>query len=974
VADATRTHQRDAAFEGERWGIVDLLFRYPGSHAVCRAVDAAGEEAIVRLYTRFVDERNWSVFRRAVRRRAGIKHPTLLSVRGADWTQQRPSVIFEPRAADLLTELIEDDALEPVDVLRLLADVADATKAIESRSLPAVEVTPGDIFVTRSGRGILMGDVGVASELHTHRGPYDELYLAPERFGWLLHPEHIQLPAGRFKRLSRRISFGHEDHHHHHDAPTPASTVFSFGCVLFEALTGSPPFDAEQRRPLLGAHTFLDAPSASARRSELPEEIDYVIARALANTPEERFRNPMELLVAAADALGIDRAELDTGAETAPRKDTAAGTAAAGAAATGIALEPEPAGAEAPPENFPPEAPAPPEPSSEVASPPEAEVASPPEAAAPAKPEVEAASPPESLPAEAPSPPEPDADVASPPASSAPEAPAPPEPEAESASPPASFRPVAPVPPEPEAELASPPESLPAEAPAPPEPPAEIASPPDSLPTEDPYTPEPEAPARDFAAEPEPVDPEAAPAETYEGEPDLVEPEAESPVEAEPEPAVEPELPPEPEALEPEPVDSESMADAEPKAEPVEPALPPASEPDSADTEPEPIHARADRPTGASDEIDLFSTGREPIDFGFEPASLEDDLPKPHTNGHGATHEVSDAAVAVPPIETDERPTEEREVAEAATKRRRERRARRRSRSRKGRTPALLALAAIGASVAAGVAIGQAGGDSEPETPTRLALGSTTLPLPSGWERGRAASLPFETSESALVARPSDLRGAGLVVTRASTGLASSQDAAGADRSAVRLGQLAAWRYAGIAAGSGTVADLYVAPTNAGMYEIACFARAADAARFLPTCGRVATGLRIRGAESLPLTGDDATRQQLSGTLATLGEQRVTHRKRLADARRPAGQAAAAGALSRAFTRAADSVAALPAVGAPGDQEQIVAALQAVGDQYASLSRAAENGDRTTYAAERRAVVAREQELRKAIDLLARAD
>jgi serine/threonine protein kinase len=898
VADATRTAQH-GAFQGERWGIVDLLFRYPGSHAVCRAVAAAGEEAIVRLYTRFLDESNWSGFRRAVQRRAGMQHPTLLPVIGAEWTQQRPSVIFEPLAADLLTELIEADALEPVEILRVLIDVADATKAIESRSLPAVEVTPADIFVTRTGRGILMGDLGVAAELHTHRGPYDELYLAPERFGWQLHPEQ-RTRRGRFARFSRRIPF-HEEHHH--SSPTPASTVFSFGCVLFEALTGSPPFYAEQRRPLLGAHTFLDPPSASARRGELPDEIDYVIARALANEPAERYRNPAELLWAAAEALGVDPADLDTGADI------------GWPAAAAFAPKAEAPVIEAPP---------PVEPEPELAEPKVDERHAAPE------PEVDAA----------------EAEIV-----------------AYERAEPQAVEPVSPVVPEPVEDAAAEPEPEATEPPPPlvPEPVEEAAVEPEPEPPP-PVLPE---PVEEAAVEPEPeaTEPEVLPDEAS-PEPEAIEPER--PALPEPTPPVIPEPVPEA-AIEPEP----EPAEASPEPEPVEPE---AAEPDTVEPEPPaPVPADNGRSSRASDEIDLFSTKRDPIDFGFEPASLEDDFAKPHTNGHGTTHEQPEPELPDAPAEPDGPTVAELELAQAAETRRRERRAARRKRTaRKGRAPALLAIAAIGASVAGGGALGQAGGDPEPQGPDRLALGATTLPLPTGWERGRVAALPFKATASALVARPEDTPGAGLVVTRATTGLAST--AAASERSAVRLGRLAAWRYAGIEAGRGTVADLYVAPTNAGMYEIACFARAADAASFLPTCGRVATGLRIRGAESLPLTGDDATRQQLSGTLKTLGEQRVAQRARLADARRPAGQAVAAGALSRAFSRAADSVAALPAVGAPGDQEQIVAALQAVADQYASLSQAAESRNRTAFAAERRAVVAREQELRKAIDLLARAD
>ncbi|MGZ9929252.1 serine/threonine-protein kinase [Streptomyces sp. NC-S4] len=70
--------------------------------------------------------------------------------------------------------------------------------------------------------------------------------------------------------------------------------VYSLGCVVYEALAGEPPFQRDDDIALLWAHQYDAPPPLSSRRPGLPQEVDAVLAKALAKSPDDRWSSCLE--------------------------------------------------------------------------------------------------------------------------------------------------------------------------------------------------------------------------------------------------------------------------------------------------------------------------------------------------------------------------------------------------------------------------------------------------------------------------------------------------------------------------------------------------------------------------------------------------------------------------------------------------------------------------------------------------------
>ncbi|MFF7022933.1 serine/threonine-protein kinase [Streptomyces klenkii] len=179
---------------------------------------------------------------------------------------------------DLRALLDRDGPMPPVVACRIAGQVASALDAAHAHDLVHRDVKPGNILVTEGTDSdhpehVYLTDFGLTKKSlsltgYTRVGQFVGTldYVAPEQI------------AG--KPVDGRCD------------------VYSLGCVVFEMLTGAPPFRREDDMALLWAHQYDAPPRASEQVAGLPAAADDVLAKALAKTPDERFDSCLRFVAA----------------------------------------------------------------------------------------------------------------------------------------------------------------------------------------------------------------------------------------------------------------------------------------------------------------------------------------------------------------------------------------------------------------------------------------------------------------------------------------------------------------------------------------------------------------------------------------------------------------------------------------------------------------------------------------------------
>ncbi|MCU1505619.1 MAG: eukaryotic-like serine/threonine-protein kinase [Microbacteriaceae bacterium] len=239
------------------------------------------------------DPRFRILFREEAQKAARMAHPTIVrvfdageeTVREANgFETQVPFIVMEYVDGRLLRDIIADGPLEPRQAVRIISGVLTALEYSHRALLVHRDIKPGNIMVTPSGQVKVM-DFGIA------RAVSDSSATVADTSAVLGTAQYFSPEQARGETVDARTD------------------LYSTGVVLFELLTGRPPFRGERAAAVAYQHISETAVAPSSLNPRVSPALDAVVLHALAKDKFERFQTAAEfrddLETAAAGAIPV---------------------------------------------------------------------------------------------------------------------------------------------------------------------------------------------------------------------------------------------------------------------------------------------------------------------------------------------------------------------------------------------------------------------------------------------------------------------------------------------------------------------------------------------------------------------------------------------------------------------------------------------------------------------------------------------
>jgi beta-lactam-binding protein with PASTA domain/tRNA A-37 threonylcarbamoyl transferase component Bud32 len=239
-----------------------------GMADVYRAEDTHLERtvALKLLYRRFAQDQEFvERFRREASAAAALQHPNVVSVYDRGEYDGTYYIAMEFCEGKSLKEVIAREApLDPQRAIELTKTILLAARFAHRRGVIHRDLKPHNVIIGPGGPGdgVKVADFGIA------RAGASEI-------------TEVGAIMGTAQYLSPEQAQGH--------AVNEASDLYSLGVVLFEMLTGRPPFEGDSAVAIALKHVNQPPPSPREFRPELPPELEAVVLKALAKRPEDRY-------------------------------------------------------------------------------------------------------------------------------------------------------------------------------------------------------------------------------------------------------------------------------------------------------------------------------------------------------------------------------------------------------------------------------------------------------------------------------------------------------------------------------------------------------------------------------------------------------------------------------------------------------------------------------------------------------------
>jgi eukaryotic-like serine/threonine-protein kinase len=212
-----------------------------------------------------------SRFRKEAKAAAGLNHPGVVAVYDSG-EEPAPYIVMELVSGHTLRELIHGGERLPLDrALEIGAGILEAVDYSHQRGIVHRDIKPANVMITDGGDVKVM-DFGIARAM-------DDLG-ATLTSTWNV--------VGTAQYLSPEQALGEV-------ADTPTD-IYSTGCLLYELLTGRPPFTGETPVSIAYQHVSGHLTPARQLQPDLPESVEVMLEVALSKKPEDRYVSARAML------------------------------------------------------------------------------------------------------------------------------------------------------------------------------------------------------------------------------------------------------------------------------------------------------------------------------------------------------------------------------------------------------------------------------------------------------------------------------------------------------------------------------------------------------------------------------------------------------------------------------------------------------------------------------------------------------
>ncbi|ABG95497.1 MULTISPECIES: Stk1 family PASTA domain-containing Ser/Thr kinase [Rhodococcus] len=226
-------------------------------------------------------------FRREAQNAAALNHPAIVAVYDTGEAETEagplPYIVMEYVDGDTLRDIVRSEGpMAPRRAMEVISDVCAALDFSHRNGIVHRDVKPANVMINRAGAVKVM-DFGIARAISDASSPMTQTaavigtaqYLSPEQ--------------ARGEQVDAR------------------SDVYSLGCVLFEILTGEPPFKGDSPVAVAYQHVREDPQTPSAVNPDIPRELDSVILKAMSKNPANRYQTAADMRSDLVRVLGGQR-------------------------------------------------------------------------------------------------------------------------------------------------------------------------------------------------------------------------------------------------------------------------------------------------------------------------------------------------------------------------------------------------------------------------------------------------------------------------------------------------------------------------------------------------------------------------------------------------------------------------------------------------------------------------------------------